>query len=57
MMGYCIGVQKVDVYFIESPKETLVTFEWTSSATDVGLLPEYLTEYIVPYFTKYHSHG
>jgi hypothetical protein len=33
--------------------KTLVTFEWLS-ATDVGPLPTYLTEYIVQYFTTHH---
>ena len=30
-----------------------VMFEWTS-ATDVGPLPQFLSEYIVQYFSKYH---
>jgi hypothetical protein len=30
-----------------------VTFEWVS-ATDVGPLPQYLTAYIVQYFSQYH---
>jgi hypothetical protein len=33
---------------------TLVTFEWIS-ATDVGPLPVYITEYIVQYFTTHHA--